>query len=431
MAGRRLTGRRLIDEGQVGRHFVDPANVPFNQLPPLGEIYGQEEQFYGQEDLPYGPEFQPLPEIEQPRGERMFRGMVEGQLYQTNRPEVAARLGLEEVELPPAQYVGEGEDRVSIYRGEGAPPLEAGQLPEAVSLARGDVGPEVGVRKGTALEQAQELYEQMLAEGVVSEYRLALKELGLDEAIKIEERLAKAKPKAEGVSEVQSSKILPGGLGAEIVRKDGTIELVTLKEAESELIKAVEKSDAELQGLRAGERGAAKLAIAKSKEAFEKMTLIQENIATMGDAIAELDAGAETGFIQSKLPSIRASSIKLENIQKQLGLNVIGGVTFGALSKGELDLALSKALPTGLDETDLRIWLVDKKEAQEKLIDNLQEAAIYLGTPGNTVAKFLKSNKEQAKETKLPSGVTEEDIVVTMRENNMTRQQVLDRLGGI
>ena len=65
---------------------------------------------------------------------------------------------------------------------------------------------------------------------------------------------------AEGLSEVQSSKILPGGL-VQIVRKDGTVETIPPEEANAQLIRAAELRGAELQGLRAGERGAAKQAI--------------------------------------------------------------------------------------------------------------------------------------------------------------------------
>lgn len=306
-------------------------------------------------------------------GSQFFGGRTSGgQRFLTNIPERALELGGAQAEVLPApRGIVPIEERVQK-------PVAQMSLSEKQGLRQRieSKGRELGasqVQVNTEL-QKRGLFDKQFAPGAVAE-----------------------------VSEVQSSKILPGGF-TQIVRKDGTVELKSVKEANREMIRDLERKDAELQGLRAGERGAAKVAIGKSKEAFERMTLAQENIATMGDAIDELDAGAQTGAIQSRLPSIRAASIRLDNIQKQLGLDVIGGVTFGALSKGELDLALSKALPTGLDETALRGWLVTKKEAQEKLVDNLQEAAIFLGTPGNTLAKFLQLKKGQGATPAAPTG---------------------------
>lgn len=301
-------------------------------------------------------------------GRQFFGGRTdEGQRFLTNIPERALRLGGAQIEPLPAP-----RGVISIEERTQKPTTADGTLVGRQGLRQRieTKGREIGA------SQAQ--------------VEVELKKRGLSGAQFAPGAVAE-------ISEVQSSKILGGG-NAQIVRKDGTTAFVSVREANRLIIEDLERKDAELQGLRAGERGAAKLAIGKSKEAFEKMTLTQENIASMGDAIAEIDAGAKTGAIQSRLPSIRASSIRLDNIQKRLGLNVIGGVTFGALSKGELDLALSVALPDTQDEVELREWLVDKKTAQEKLVDNLQEAAIFLGTPGNTLAKFLQSQRGQGGE---------------------------------
>ncbi len=74
----------------------------------------------------------------------------------------------------------------------------------------------------------------------------------------------------------------------------------------------------------------------------------------------------------------------------QLGLDVIGSVTFGALSEGELNLALNTALPTNLEPTELRKYLVNKKNAQEKVIKNLTTAATYLNVKGNSLSGWLE-----------------------------------------
>jgi len=87
----------------------------------------------------------------------------------------------------------------------------------------------------------------------------------------------------------------------------------------------------------------------------------------------------------SMLKSIVPASIELDNVQKRMGLDVIGDVTFGALSKGELDLALSTAMPTDLKPPELRAWLVKKRRAQRVFADYQMKAMIYLRAGGNII----------------------------------------------
>lgn len=89
-----------------------------------------------------------------------------------------------------------------------------------------------------------------------------------------------------------------------------------------------------------------------------------------------------------------------------MGLDVIGSVTFGSLSEGEMELALDTALPTGLDGPELIKWAEDKIAAQEKLATYLEEQAIFLSKPGATPADWIKSMRDSApKENKAPTTV--------------------------
>lgn len=130
-----------------------------------------------------------------------------------------------------------------------------------------------------------------------------------------------------------------------------------------------------------------------STNAFNDIGRVRTNISNYDEAIAALDSGARSGAIESIFPTIRASSVRLQNAQNRLGLDVIGDVTFGALSKGELDLALTTAIPTGLDEPELRKWLVKRKNAQEIYLDYLENAALFLAKPGNTLDQWIERNK--------------------------------------
>lgn len=154
------------------------------------------------------------------------------------------------------------------------------------------------------------------------------------------------------------------------------------------------KLDAKIEksGTAAATEESGKQAIAKSGEAFDSLNKAKANIANVNTAIDALDRGASAGAIAKYFPNITEASASLENAMNRLGLDVIGSVTFGALSEGEMKLAMETAVPRNLNEKDLRQWLSDKKAAQEKAADALRAAAIYLGTPGNTLAGWLKSN---------------------------------------
>ena len=128
---------------------------------------------------------------------------------------------------------------------------------------------------------------------------------------------------------------------------------------------------------------------------FESIGKIQNNINNIDRAITALDNGARTGAIDRFLPNVTAASQELRQIQNELGLDVVGAVTFGALSESELSLALDTALPTGLNEPQLRDFLIRKREAQQKALANMREAIQFLDS-GGTVGEFIQSKQSQA-----------------------------------
>ena len=138
-----------------------------------------------------------------------------------------------------------------------------------------------------------------------------------------------------------------------------------------------------------------------SSKAAESAEKIQGNITNLKEVVRLVDVeGAETGPLASKLPSFRASTVQLNNMRNRLGLDVIGAVTFGALSKGELDLAMDTALPTQLDGPELVQWAKDKISAQEKLMAYFQKQAIYLSKQGNTPASWTESQMKRPNQNK-------------------------------
>jgi hypothetical protein len=140
---------------------------------------------------------------------------------------------------------------------------------------------------------------------------------------------------------------------------------------------------------------------------YQKIAPINNMIANFDEAARAIDSGAATGKVESLLPSFRQSSIELDNVRRNLGLNVIQNTTFGALSKGELDLAMDTALPTGLNNAQLKVWLQNKKSAQTKLRDYLENAVQYLGE-GHTIAELSKMQKQERDTAKGTPSVEEQ-----------------------
>lgn len=190
-------------------------------------------------------------------------------------------------------------------------------------------------------------------------------------------------------------------LGAQVGTKAQIASEVKTAEKDVEL-----KKDPTIEAAKKNAKAASDLSI----QAFEKIPAIQQSISIYDDGIAALDGGASSGKLSNLAPSIKKQSILLDQAQTELGLNVISNTTFGALSEGELRLALQSGMPTGLSEPDLREWLVDKKEAQQKLLAYYQDAAQFLGESGNTINMFMAKREAEEEQAKNPSGQTSSGV---------------------
>lgn len=133
-------------------------------------------------------------------------------------------------------------------------------------------------------------------------------------------------------------------------------------------------------------------ATAESKLAFEGLKGVKRNIGTIDEAISQLDKNASSGFISKFFPSFTEATVALENTANRMGLDVISATTFGALSEGELKLAMDTAMPRNLKPKALRTWLTDRKKAQQKLGRELRKMAITLGKGKTTISEYLEQN---------------------------------------
>lgn len=163
---------------------------------------------------------------------------------------------------------------------------------------------------------------------------------------------------------------------------------------------------------------------ARSREidkGYDTIKAINANVLNLDKAYDQLAGGASTGFIMDMLPSLRASSIKLDQIQKELGLDIIGATTFGALSKGELDLALATGIPTTLEPEELMEWLKDKKIAQLKLRDYYIAQIDHLDT-GGSIASWIRKMERGAPPTPTGGGATGAPSLTELSEEDLDRQ---------
>lgn len=150
-----------------------------------------------------------------------------------------------------------------------------------------------------------------------------------------------------------------------------------------------------------------------SKNATKQITNLNGSIRNFRLAIAELDKGADVGILAKYAPSITKASATLDNLRDQMGLDVIAAVTFGALSKAEMEKAMAIASPPNLDEDGLREWFTDKAAAQEKLRDFYMDVAKRATQEGKTGAEIFIEMQEEKKNS--PKKVKASDMLKDMK----------------
>jgi len=202
-----------------------------------------------------------------------------------------------------------------------------------------------------------------------------------------------------------------------VLRTGGSNEPVLEADFETVMNEAREAGVTDtIRGSAAAEAG--KSAVQVGTAAFETMgKLVSEmKILERAKTLVLPKGGANTGWLASNLPSVFASSIELDNLQSKLGLAVVGQNTFGALSKGELDLALATALPTTMQEAELADWIDRKLAAQRKLIRYYSDAASYLTDPLNDggIAAWVDIKREEFEAEEGEKAIKSANVITEM-----------------
>ena len=221
---------------------------------------------------------------------------------------------------------------------------------------------------------------------------------------------------------VQSSKTLPDLSGTVMTMRDGSVRVVTaggetLTGQEAlDFVRASQEAnvgyqqdiygarrfgtlsaDLTLGGEAAQETEEGKQRVKWAGDALADARVVQSSIININDAIRAIDEGAEAGMVYNMLPNITVASASLKNAMDKMGLDVIGSVTFGALSEAELKLAMETAVPRNLGREELRAWLSDKLVAQQKAQAALIETAAHFaggGSQADYIAKYKSVTSE-------------------------------------
>lgn len=221
---------------------------------------------------------------------------------------------------------------------------------------------------------------------------------------------------ASGDPSVQSSAMMPDQSGTVMTLRDGSLKVVTVggetltgdeamsfvnnsQERAAELQRGIydarqrgtleARGDLEPELTRLNEE--AKQAPGIAADYLSQAEMIGSTIRNMSSAIQAIDEGAESGVVYNMLPNITKASAELANAKQKLGLDIIGSVTFGALSEGEMKLAMDTAVPQDLGPVELKAWLTEKKAAQEKMHAAVVEASLHFANGGSMadyVAKY-------------------------------------------
>jgi len=197
----------------------------------------------------------------------------------------------------------------------------------------------------------------------------------------------------------QGDKVYPG---------DDTYEAVLKKGTESGIQYA---SDLEFAKGQAGQR------TEDLKNIRSSIAGVRQGQNIYGKIADAVDDGAISGPFAKFFPTWQAATTELENLQKQLGLNLIQNTTFGALSESELKFALDTAMPPFRGQR-LKEWALEKQRTQKLLIAYLYDMSQYISS-GEGTAQDFETKKYIEQQRNLTLNDTQESSDTTNAESDI------------
>lgn len=200
-------------------------------------------------------------------------------------------------------------------------------------------------------------------------------------------------------------KLIPGaGTATGIERISSEQDIVKqVADAEKAITTSKEEGKLDAQGRLAPniekQKALAKDAAGLSTQLFKRLGGLEKNITNLREGIRLIDSGAASGPVDKWFPSYKPQTIALDNLKNRLGLDVIGSITFGALSEKELQVAFDTAVPSNLQPEALKAWFTERIEAQEKLLAAIEDAGIFLAEDGATIPKLMAKRRRERQTT--------------------------------
>lgn len=123
---------------------------------------------------------------------------------------------------------------------------------------------------------------------------------------------------------------------------------------------------------------------------------IQQDINNLEQALAAVKARPQiTGPLATFLPNITAEAAAFERAANQLGLGVVSGTTFGALSQSELALALRTNIDKGLLPDEQIKQLENIIRLRRKMADAMYKKARRLAAGDVKYSEYIKSERPE------------------------------------
>lgn len=118
-------------------------------------------------------------------------------------------------------------------------------------------------------------------------------------------------------------------------------------------------------------------------------------------ALKQLEAGAGTGFLESRLPNFTNAAALLENVRQQIGLNVLTDSKLTPVSNADLQVVMNAAIPFEAGEEAVKQWVKDKITAYDKLIPVLDKGVRHF-EGGKSMSSWLDENTWNKKASPSP-----------------------------
>jgi hypothetical protein len=270
-----------------------------------------------------------------------------------------------------------------------------------------------GAKYGADPSQAKnlEIVKQNLAtdpRGALTATRLFLYgAMGEKQFADMDKQLYERDAKTPDANNIRMSEFLPDKTmvgvtqAGDIVVKDVAGNRITGDAAKRKIDEALQRG-IDLRGEAAKAEAEARQAVAQVQQYSKSVDSINSDITTLKEAKSILQSAIDegrftgTGPIAQYLPALTDTSQELRNVARRMGLGIISSTTFGALSEGELKLAMDTAFPKGLKGQALLDWLQERIDAKQKLNDQMNEAVQFLGG-GGTVAQWRAMQAGQQK----------------------------------